>query len=62
MKGNPSTLKYFTLILLTLAISGTLLGGCARVYYGTFRYEAHCADADPRQPERGSVCVVERTK
>lgn len=60
---NHHPLKYFKPVFLTLAASLPLLTGCAGgVYYDTFRYDAACVDTDSRHPDRGPVCVVEKTR
>ncbi|MBB3233558.1 hypothetical protein [Phyllobacterium endophyticum] len=59
---KPHLKKYTpALLLVVLAFAGTL-SACARVYYGSFRYDATCVDHDPRYPEDGPVCVVRKTR
>ncbi len=59
---NPLPRKYSTALFLVLVTFASLLSGCARVYYGSFRYDAACVDHDPRFPGKSPVCVVERTR
>lgn len=59
---NPAPRKYFEVMFLVIVTFAPLLSGCARVYYGSFRYDAACVDQDPRYPGRSPVCVVERTR
>ncbi len=54
--------KYFTATFLVIVTFAPILSGCARVYYGTFRYEAACVDRDPHYPGKSPVCVVEKTQ
>ncbi|QND50544.1 hypothetical protein HB779_00750 (plasmid) [Phyllobacterium sp. 628] len=55
--------KYLKAVFLTLFTTIPVLTGCAGgVYYDTFRYDATCVDRDARHPERGPVCVVEKTR
>lgn len=62
MEMKPLRPIYFTMLLFVLVTIGPMLGGCARVYYGTFRYDAECVDRDPHYPDKGPDCVLERTK
>ena len=61
-KMNPAPRNYFKVMFLVIVTFAPLLSGCARVYYGSFRYDAACVDHDPRYPGRSPVCVVERTR
>jgi hypothetical protein len=53
--------KYFKVIFLVI-VTFAQLSGCARVYYGSFRYDAACVDHDPRFPGKSPVCVVQKTQ
>lgn len=59
---NHHSGKYFITIFLVIVTFVSMLSGCARVYYGSFRYDATCVDYDPRYPDQGPVCVVKRTR
>ncbi|MGH7002928.1 MAG: hypothetical protein ACREIP_03175, partial [Alphaproteobacteria bacterium] len=61
MKMKPSGRFFFKGLFLLLVTIAPALSGCARLYYGSFRYEAECTDRDPHDPGRSPVCVVERT-
>lgn len=62
MRKKACRSNYFTgLILLTVTMA-PMLGGCARIYYGSVRYEAECVEQDPNYPGKSPVCLVERTK
>ena len=37
---NPPPRKYFTAMFLVIVTFAPLFSGCARVYYGSFRYDA----------------------
>lgn len=54
--------NYFRAIFLVIVTFAPLISGCARVYYGTFRYDAACVEGDSRYPGVGPVCVVKRTR
>ena len=62
MELKPWRVKYFVCLFLSVVTIAPMLGGCARVYYGSFRYDAECIDQDPRHPGKMPVCIVERTK
>lgn len=59
---NPLYRNYSTALFLVLVTFASVLSGCARVYYGSFRYDATCVDHDPRYPGDGPVCVVKKTR
>ncbi|TDQ16180.1 hypothetical protein DEV91_13311 [Phyllobacterium brassicacearum] len=54
--------NYFTTFFLVIVTFASILSGCARVYYGSFRYDAACVDSDPRYPGESPVCVIKKTR
>ena len=58
---KPHRSNFYGAIFLVIVTLALLTSGCARVYYGTFRYDAACVDKDPRYPGASPVCVVQRT-
>ena len=59
---NPHRSNNFGATFLVIVTLALLTSGCARVYYGTFRYDAACVDNDPHYPGASPVCVVQRTR
>jgi hypothetical protein len=59
---HPHPGKYFKVLFLVIVTFIPLISSCARVYYGSFRYDAACVDYDPRYPGASPVCVVKKTQ